>query len=273
MGRRAQQPFGVESQAERSARTALTVDAVARRAHEPGVDRRRDAVRLYAVATAALRVTPMRAAACAALFVVLAGCPALPPPPGDEKLGEYTIAAEPVRALEDGGVGALRPDGGLWCPLVDIAPAPFRFSATVTRESSTGQAWLTLGGGYPRDAGWDGQVVDSSAAVRRLFPSCGGCRPTIATERIRFALMSRSQSEAVGRACPANPLDGGVPAPPGPDGGITGPVPTAEGFDALYACGELEFSVALQDAGPPEPDCAPGCDDCVVNYTLVGERR
>jgi hypothetical protein len=210
---------------------------------------------------------------CAALVVVLAGCPPLPPPPGDEKLGEYTIAAEPVRGLEDGGVGALRPDGGLWCPLVDVVPEAFRFSATVTRETSTGQAWLTLGGGYPRDAGWDGQVLDSVAAVRRLFPSCGGCRTTIATERIRFALMSRSQSEAVGRACPTNPLDGGVPAPPGPDGGITGPGQTAEGFDALYACGELEFSVALQDAGAPEPDCAPGCEDCVVNYTLVGERR
>lgn len=209
----------------------------------------------------------------ALLFVVLTGCPPLPPAPGNETLGEYSITAEPVRGLEDGGAGALRHDGGLWCPLVDVVPAAFQFTATVSRESSTGQAWLTLGGGYPRDAGWDGQVLDSVAAVRRLFPSCGGCRPTIATERIRFALMSRTQSDAVGRVCPEHPLDGGIPLPPGPDGGIVGPGQTPEGFDALYACGELEFSVALQDAGPPEPDCAPGCDDCVVNYTLVGERR
>lgn len=207
------------------------------------------------------------------LLAAMAGCPPLPPPPGNENLGDYSIAANPVSALADGGVGELRPDGGLWCPLVDVSPTPFRFSATVTRESSTGQAWLTLGGGYPRDAGWDGQVLDSSAAVRRLFPSCGGCRPTIATERIRFALMSRSQSEAVGGACPEHPLDGGVPLPPGPDGGIVSPAQTVEGFDALYACGELRFSVALQDAGAPEPECSPGCDDCVVNYTLVGERR
>ncbi|MBE2252843.1 MAG: hypothetical protein IAE78_25145 [Myxococcus sp.] len=207
------------------------------------------------------------------LALVGPGCPPLPPPPGDESLGEYSIAAEPVAGLPDGGVGELRADGGLACPLVDVAPVAFRFSATVTRASSTGQAWLTLGGGYPRDAGWDGQVVDSVAAVRRLFPSCGACRPTIATERIRFALLSRSQSDLVGRSCPADALDGGVPAPPGPDGGLTGPAQTDEGFDALYACGALEFSVSLQDAGDPEPDCAPGCDDCVVNYTLVGERR
>jgi hypothetical protein len=205
-------------------------------------------------------------------LLLLAGCPALPEPPGDETLGLYSIAAEP--SVNDGRPESLRPDGGLWCPLVDVAPVPFRFNATVTRDSSTGQAWLTLGAGYPRDAGWDGQVLESVAAVRRLFPSCSGCRPTIATERIRFALMSRSQSEAVGRACPAHPLDGGVPLPPGPDGGIVGPGQTSAGFDALYACGELEFSVALQDAGgEPEPGCAAGCDDCVVKYTLVGERR
>jgi len=209
----------------------------------------------------------------ALLLVVLAGCPPLPLPPGNENLGEYSITAEPVRGLVDGGAGEVRPDGGLWCPLVDVAPASFQFSATVTRESSTGQAWLTLGGGSPRDAEWDGQAVDSVAAVRRLFTSCGGCRPTIATERIRFALMSRSQSDVVGRVCPEHPLDGGIPLPPGPDGGITSPAQTPEGFDALYACGELQFSVALQDAGEPEPGCASGCDDCVVNYTLVGERR
>lgn len=264
MGRRAQESF--LASAERV--------AFASRADEAALLRASDVeLRGHANAAATRHLTSLRASVCAVLLVVLAGCPPLPPPPGDEKLGEYTIAAEPVRALDDGGVGELRADGGLWCPLIDVVPAAFRFSATVTRESSTGQAWLTLGGGYPRDAGWDGQVLDSSAAVRRLFPSCGGCRPTIATERIRFSLLSRSQSEAVGRACPANPLDGGVPAPPGPDGGITGPGQTVEGFDALYACGELEFSVALQDAGAPEPDCAPGCDDCVVNYTLVGERR
>ncbi len=272
MGRRAQEGF--LASAERVSFASRADEAAIIGREHLALCREADVeLGINAGAAAGVLLTSLRASTCVALLVVLAGCPPLPPPPGDENLGEYSIAAEPVRALDDGGVGALRADGGLWCPLVDVVPAAFRFSATVTRESSTGQAWLTLGGGYPRDAGWDGQVLDSSAAVRRLFPSCGGCRPTIATERIRFSLLSRSQSEAVGRTCPANPLDGGVPTPPGPDGGITGPGQTAEGFDALYACGELEFSVALQDAGAPEPACAPGCDDCMVNYTLVGERR
>lgn len=206
-------------------------------------------------------------------LLLVAGCTVLPPPPGNEDLGEYALAVEPVKGLADGGVGELRADGGLLCPLADVAPAGFRFAATVTRDASTGQAWLTLGGGYPRDAGWDGQVVDSVASVRRVFPSCGACPPTIATERIRFALLSSSQSEAVGRTCPEAPLDGGVPQPPGPDGGLKAPAMTSEGFDALYACGVLEFSVALSEPAAPSADCAPGCDDCRVNYRLVGERR
>lgn len=213
-----------------------------------------------------------------ALAVVIAaapllGCEVLPPPPGSEALGAWSISAEPVRGLADGGAGELRPDGTPWCSLADVVPAPFRFDAIVTRDPETGHAWLTLGAGYPRDAGWDGQVLDSTASVRRLFPSCAACPPTIATERVRVALLSRSQSEAVSRRCPANALEGGLPTPPGPDGGIRGPGQTPDGFDALYACGELVFSVALSEPPKPEADCPPGCDGCVVRYTLQGERR
>lgn len=200
--------------------------------------------------------------------LVLAGCPTLPPPPGGEKLGTYSISAEPV--LGDGGADSLRPDGGAWCPLVDVSPAAFRFDAIVTREPATGQAWMTLGGGYPRDAGWDGQVLESVAAVRRLFPSCAACPETIATETVRVALMSKSQSDAVGGQCPPNPLDGGVPMP---GGAIVGPGQTPAGFDALYACGTMEFAVTLSAPAAPESGCAVGCDDCIVRYVLQGERR
>lgn len=207
------------------------------------------------------------------VLAVLSACEALPPPPGSESLGLWALSAEPVRGLPDGGAGELRADGEPWCSLVDVSPGPFNFDARITRDAASGKAWLSLGGGYARDAGWDGQVLDSVASVRRLFPSCGGCPPTIATERITVALLSRSQSEAVGRRCPPHPLDGGVPVPPGPDGGLRGPAQTPEGFDALYACGELVFSVALSEPTAPESGCAPGCDGCVVRYTLAGERR
>lgn len=204
------------------------------------------------------------------LLVLLAGCPALPPPPGTERLGTWAMAAEPLLGLPDGGLGELRPDGGLACELADAQQGPFRFEAVITRDPPSGQAWLTLGGGYPRDAGWDGQVLDSVASARRLFPSCRACPPTVVTERITFALLSLSQAEAVGRRCPPSPLDGGVPRP---ERGITGPGPGDQGFDALYACGEVSFHVSLVEPASPESGCDPACADCTVRYTLAGERR
>jgi hypothetical protein len=180
------------------------------------------------------------------------------------------MSAEPIAGLANGGVGELLPDGGLACSLPDVTRASFRFDAVITREPASGQAWLTLGGGYPRDAGWDGQVVDSVASARRLFPSCRACPATVATERITFALLSLSQSEAVGRRCPPSPLDGGVPKP---DGTITGPGQSDQGFDALYACGEVSFQVSLVEPASPESGCDPACADCTVRYTLAGERR
>lgn len=198
------------------------------------------------------------------------GCSALPPPPGSENLGAYSFIAEPLRALADGGIGELLGDGGARCILPEVVPATVAFEGRITRDPSTAQAWLTLGPGYPRDATWDGQVLESEATVARLFPSCSACSGVVARERIRFALMSRSQSVAVGRSCPPHPLDGGVPSPSGPDGTITAPAQTREGFDALYACGELTFSVEVTDGGA---DCPAMCSECVVNYTLQGERR
>ncbi len=204
------------------------------------------------------------------LWVATVGCSALPAPPGSENLGAYSFVAEPLRGLADGGIGELTADGGARCALPELVPATVAFEGRITRDPSTGQAWLTLGPGYPRDATWDGQVLESEATVARLFPSCAACGGVVARERIRFALMSRSQSVAVGRRCPQHPLDGGIPTPPGPDGTITGPAQTSEGFDALYACGELTFAVAVLDGGA---DCPAMCSECVVNYGLQGERR
>lgn len=187
-------------------------------------------------------------------------------------MGNYSIVADPVRALPDGGVGELRSDGGLLCTLPEVSSASVRFDAQVTREPSTNEAWLTLGSGYPRDAGWDGQFLESTASVRRLFSSCSGCSSVLATEAIRFALLSRSQSEAVGRRCPSDVLDGGLPSASSTDAGLTPPRQTPEGFDALYACGELTFSVHATP-GENADACPASCSECVVRYTLQGERR
>lgn len=203
----------------------------------------------------------------------LTACAVLPPPPGSESLGAYTLEAIPVSELPDGGVGSVLPDGGLECALPEVNPATFRFDAIVTRDPGTGEAFVTLGGGYHREAQWDGQVVTTLRSARRLFPSCRGCPETMASERMTFALMSQSQSEAVGRRCPPNPLDGGIPPPPGPDGGVSGPGQTPQGFDALYVCGTMTFSVSFVDPAAVSENCNQACATCVVRYGLVGERR
>ncbi len=189
------------------------------------------------------------------MALVLLGCPALPELPGSELLGTYSLGAEPF---------------GRSCLITDVSDAPFRFEASISRDPGTGHAWLAVSG-YPRDAGWDGQVLESHATVPRAFPSCRACA-TVATETVRLALLSRSQSEAVGNGCPAEPFDGGVPAADGQDGGVLLPRQTPEGFDALYACGELTFTVTLTDAGAVDPGCEV-CDNCRLSYRLVGERR
>lgn len=192
------------------------------------------------------------------LFVAAASCQVLPPPPGTEALGAYTVRATPSSSSA--------------CELPDVSAAPFTFDIVVTRDPTSGQAWLTLGAGYHRDAGWDGQVLDSSASVRRLFTSCAACPGTLATEHLRLALLSRSQSDVVGGRCPDGVLDGGAPQPT-EDGGVTLPGQTPSGFDALYACGALEFAVSLTEPPTADAGCPSACGTCVVRYDLEGERR
>lgn len=181
----------------------------------------------------------------------LLACRPLPPPPGSESLGDYSFLVEPPEQSS--------------CALPELQRPAFRFEGVVTREPATGAAWLTLGGGYVRDATWDGQVLDSVASERRIFPSCASCPSTVMSERMTFALLSRSQVEAAGERCPpelVRELEGGA-----------GPVMTPDGFDALLACGVLTLSVSLAEGAAASETCPAMCQTCVQTSTLSGERR
>jgi hypothetical protein len=185
---------------------------------------------------------------------MLSACAATPPP-GDERLGVYGLHAVPA---------------GRACSLGEVSALPFDFEATLTRQSDGSAAWVTLAG-YARDAGWDGQVMRSTAAVDRVFAACPcGLR---VSETITLALLSQSQASAVGLTCPPDALHGGIPAPDagaGADGGIKAPASDGLEFDAILACGELTTALELVPDGGV---CPAGCLPCTTRFALTGARR
>lgn len=171
-------------------------------------------------------------------------------------MGLYQFRAEPVSVA---------------CGLPDIPGHGFDFAGTFSRFRDGGAVYLTLNG-IPRDAGFDGQIVTSSHAASRTFklPDGGPCAPTPScemrvVETLSVALLSKSQSAAVGDKCPAAPLDGGLPQPQ-PDAGVTLPGSTETGFDSVRACGDLFEEIV--GTGGCDPLCA-----CLLQYRLVGERK
>jgi hypothetical protein len=182
------------------------------------------------------------------------------PPPGELSMGVYAMNATPV----------LLDDGGHWCALDDVVPAAFSFEVALSQDTDSGETFLTLSKGYSRSATWDGQVVRSAESARRYFRQCSGC-VTRLREAIDFALLSASQAAAVGNQCPANPLDGGVPAPN--DAGISLPGARDAGFDALLACGELRAHVLVDEGLADGGMCPAICSSCQTHYVLRGERR
>lgn len=181
----------------------------------------------------------------------LAGCLPNDRPPGDEAMGVYNLVADPVSRV---------------CALPDIPANSFPFSATLSRFRDGGAVYLTLNG-ISRDAGFDGQVASSSHSASRTFAladggSCSSCEMRV-VETIVVALLSKSQSAALGDKCPANALDGGLP---GPDAGATLPGSTATGFDSVRACGDLYEQIL--GTGTCDPACA-----CLLKYRLSGDRK
>lgn len=182
------------------------------------------------------------------------GCLTQDRPPGDEIMGTYGFHAEWIPAP--------------FCGLPDISTASIDFAGTFSRFRDGGAVFLTLNG-VPRDAGFDGQIATSTHAAARTFllPDSGSCAPCDMklVETLAVALLSRSQSQALGDRCPSNPLDGGVP---GPDAGVTFPGTTPTGFDSVRACGELHEQIVA--TGACDPLCSAGCQ---LDYVLTGDRR
>lgn len=184
-------------------------------------------------------------------------CPfeTVPPPPGEFSMGAYAVSASLAEAN---------------CQLEEVTGAAFSFPVVLSANPDAGEYFLTLENEYSRPATWDGQVVRSTAAARRYFARCTEC-VTRVEEDVDLALLSLSQAEAVGNACPAHPLDGGVPAPD--DAGVRPPGPRESGFDALLACGELRTRVVVVEGLPDGGACPAECGACTMTYTLAGERR
>ena len=195
--------------------------------------------------------------------LVLGGCPSSTPAiPGSERMGTFDFTAQVVRQA-DGGLDPAWEDCSAKNPSINSNEAPeddFTFQAIFSRDPSTNEAWITIGG-ISRKAVFDGQYVDSTFSADRQFQAFDGGGQL--TEHFTVALLSRSQSLALGSVCPAEPLDGGLP---GPDAGVTLPGPTGNGFDALRACGVLE-----NDVQPPST-CV-GCSGCTLRYPVTGVRK
>ena len=194
------------------------------------------------------------------LCALALGCPSTPSLPGNEAMGTFEFHAEPLGA--DCSLGSL-PDGG------------FDFEVTARHNKDGSGTWLLIGG-IVGDAGFDGQYVTSVREAPRTFEladggSCtltlpdggpGACSSTL-TETLVFALLSQAENTAAMGQCPPNALDGGIEAL---DAGRPGS--TANGYDALRACG------VLTDTATISGDCAAECmTPCSLSYTVTGVRK
>lgn len=192
--------------------------------------------------------------------LLLSACP-VPTLPGDQPMGLYSLSATFSDRDESCILPELQPpnDGGTF---------DFGFDATLTRDSSSTQAWMTLAG-YSREGTFDGQYFTTVHDAPRVFSACSLCETRV-TESITFSMFSRSQGDAVGGQCPDDALDGGTPLP-NPDAGITGPRQTTQGFDAVRLCGRL--TTVLTSIGLDGGACKSECSGCALRYQLRGDRR
>jgi hypothetical protein len=199
-----------------------------------------------------------RALAASALLL-LAGCVETPAATTEEVLGNFELTAEPISSS---------------CTYAEAGGGALAFTIRVARALDGGEVTVTLNG-IERPATFDGQVLRTSYVAPRTFADCScsaeqrdagcACSGVTLEEQLEVALVSLEQDEVLGRACPAAPLDGGVPTV-GPDGGALAlPVTTPRGFDAVRACGEL------WDGIQPGEGCF--CAACSMRYAVRGVRR
>lgn len=181
-------------------------------------------------------------------------------PPGNEKMGTYSLSAE----LIDAG-----------CPSALIPEPTLSFFAIFSRMSGTQEAFLTLGNSNT-EATFDGQTFHAERQAPRRFDfTCGGegvCNATELKEVLDVALVSKSQDEALFKktgvaGCPDDLAV--LQSVTKPDAGIVLPDMTPRGFDAVRACGTLKNEVVTDKNVSTCLDCPP----CFMLYRVRGERR
>ncbi len=189
--------------------------------------------------------------------LLMSGCGGCSPdsvkPPGDQVMGTFVLHSKGIYAA---------------CGLPGF-PANYDFEGTFSRFTDGGRVFFTVQG-IQFDAGFDGQFASYGETENRGFDladggNCNSCEMRL-VQTGTLALLSESQSKALGDVCPTHALDGGVPGL-NEDAGIALPGTTDAGFDAVRACGELKVSIT------GEGFCDPACYSCQLQYRLSGERK
>lgn len=171
------------------------------------------------------------------------------------------------------------------CPFQEIpSDGGFAFEGQLSREpGATGldqTAYFTLNG-ISREGTFNGQVFEGTAIAPRRFELVNCTSEFQVEETLRIAVLSESQSRALGDRCPEDTLSllqpGGVPLDP--DAGIVAPsAPAQQEFDAIRACGVLVEVISPQggcDAidGGGQGETPDAGASCLLIYRVEGVRK
>jgi hypothetical protein len=188
------------------------------------------------------------------VLALVAACVSETVYPGDLTIGLFDFHAQANWARTD-----CKADGGDFNRLVD---GGFDFSGTFSRDSTDGGVWFTIEG-FSRRATFDAPTQRYATTHRAAaqLASCGeGCEGAEIDETMSVVVLSDSQDRAIGSRCNNMP-DAGLP-----DGSVPGP--TANGYDAERACGELRVTFL------PGKSARCKCTvSCTAVYGLEGKRR
>jgi hypothetical protein len=193
-----------------------------------------------------------RARPLALLAALAASCPVQDSFPGDTVLGTFDFKS----ALSSDEC-RLDPDGG--------APVPGAFSGTLSYDSRTLEAYLTVGSTVLRGTLSGDRLGVGAQAVRKLpVASCDGTLD----ESLEGQLIAAAPARAADFSCDAlAALDGGAPAL---DGGLDAG-PSDGGLDVALFCGSLSDQLA----GPADAGADAACrlDPCRMVHSISGRRR
>ncbi|HEY8211587.1 MAG TPA: hypothetical protein VIG99_29090 [Myxococcaceae bacterium] len=188
----------------------------------------------------------------AAAAVTIISCPMQHTYPGRE-IVTFSFVARPA----PGGVDQCRDAGYKEVPASD---ASFTFLAIYSGEDDGTVKWLTLGE-FVRDAGFDGRLLLSFQSAPRVFELCGDAG---VDEQLYVAPITSTQNQALGGACPEDPLAPGS-IPVDPDAGIVPPGWRLDHFEAFRSCGKLVDTIhAAGDRA---------CPTCTMVFDLEGSRQ